>query len=689
MPSASIKFSGNLIEELSQKIPSSLFALNELIKNSYDAFSPDVLIKVMPSERKISITDHGLGMGKDEVESLFHISKSSKCYGHEIENNGVKRLTQGSKGLGFLSAFKFGDKVEWVTSKDGVRSKFVVCKSELVSKEDVAGTEISITTDSCPTSGTTITVYADNDEIDELLKDLNDGRVLEKLSAAIIDDSFDIKIEIEGRQKVISTKDLKLFNKENEESQLFYVGYDSSKNEIKFYHKGEHLKSLPFALQRTSYFVNLELIIFHFQNGKNSKSISYLNRRTHDDALYPLVYVNNNLFNNIIIFDPEVLRKKSSGETLPQMIGRVNIVSKSTLLEFNSDRTNFVENGFTKDLLSDLEKLNKLIQTEGAELKKGLRINKKVPTGKAFPLEGEQTSDKGIASIFIDRKKSTKFYVPSEQIDLGKYIFQAKNSRGEDVSIENVDIKLDGKATKKRILNSVEEPCELKVNFKYEDEITGLVSAEITLYFERQISNISGRAQEKSLFTIQSGSGYKITLDTVSSIIYAIDKVYSEKAKEDCLPLIACSIRSIFEISSDKLLKSHKYLFANFDAQKFNPQTRRELKDSLLGNVVHIICLVNNNAKLRTQIANTIDVSYSTFTNLLNSSDYKTAIKNSHVGAHQSTRFLSKPKVVESADVCGIFAVICDVMLNMQKDDFLALNIKKVKESDIDKFLGV
>ncbi|NMM42256.1 ATP-binding protein [Pseudoalteromonas arctica] len=418
MSSASIKFSGNLIEELSQKIPSSLFALNELIKNAYDAFSPDVVIRITPSNQTISIIDQGYGMGEEEIKSLFHISKSTKRYGHEVEHNGIKRLTQGSKGLGFLSAFKFGDKVEWATSKGGTRSNFTVCKSELVAKEDVAGTAITITTEPDSKCGTTITVHSDKAQIDELLNDLNggDNRVIEKLAATIIDDSFDIKIEIEHKQEVVSTRSLKPFTKENEDSQLFYVNYDSSKNEIEFYHKGEHLKSISHALMRTDYSINIELIIFHFQKGKNSKSVSALNRRVHDDALYPLIYMNNNLFNNTIIFNPELLRKKKSGETLPQMIGRVGVVSKSSEMEFNSDRTNFVENNVTRGLLKDLEQLNRLIQTEGAELKKGLKKGQKTPTGKAVP-ESEQRAEKsGVASIFFDRSKPNQFYVPSEQM---------------------------------------------------------------------------------------------------------------------------------------------------------------------------------------------------------------------------------------------------------------------------------
>lgn len=686
MSSASLKFSGNLIEELSQKIPSSLFALNELIKNAYDAFSPDVVIEISPSKKTITITDHGNGMGTEDIESLFHISKSTKHYGHEVEQDGVRRLTQGSKGLGFLSAFKFGDKVEWVTCKAGVRSEFSIRKSELVAKEDIAGTVIPVVKNSHSESGTIITVYSSSGELEELLSDLSDSRVVEKLAATILDENFDIQVHIENQQQIVSTKKLSSFQEENEERQLFYVIYDSLKNEIEFYHKGEHVKSFSFELERADYLVSFELIIFYFSPGKNSKSVSPLNRRTYDDALYPLVYINRNLFNNTVIFDPEVLRKKSSGETLPQMIGRVSVTCQSKDIEFNSDRTNFVENSLTRALLKDLEGLNKLVQTKGAELKKGLRYGKKVPTGKAMPVEGVSEQRNGVALILIDRKKPTTFYTPSEQINLEEYIFQVRNSLGEDVKNTEVEITVDGEKSSSKILSSVEEPCEKKVCFRYQDAITSLVSKEITLSFEIKISNISGKVQDKSLFTIQSDSNYSVRIETVSDLINAIDKAYSSRAKEEFLPVIACSIRSIFEISSAKILKVRKQWFSKFDEGKLNSVAKREIKDKLLLNVVHVVLLLKKNPKLVTEISDVSGVSYSTLNNLLDINDFKSAVKNSHIGAHQSTRYLSKPKVESCADACGHFSVICDVLLN--SDKVRSFNINKVDESDIDRYLG-
>ncbi|MDV6939215.1 histidine kinase, partial [Pseudomonas aeruginosa] len=223
MSEAYLKFGGKIIEELSQKIPSTLFALNELIKNAYDAFSPDVTIKVNLSKGTVTISDNGNGMGVDEIGSLFHISQSSKRYGHAIEQDGVNRITQGSKGLGFLAAFKFGDKVEWVTRKGGVQSTFSLKKSDLVEKKDLAGTKIPIFTESHGGRGTTITIHSSTKDIEELLDDLNNEKVSEKLAAAILDETFDIKIEIENQKNKYSTKSLKDFKLESESYQLFYV----------------------------------------------------------------------------------------------------------------------------------------------------------------------------------------------------------------------------------------------------------------------------------------------------------------------------------------------------------------------------------------------------------------------------------------------------------------------------------
>lgn len=694
MSQVSLKFGGKIIEELSQKIPSTLFALNELIKNAYDAFSPDITINVNPSNNTITITDNGNGMGADEIERLFHISHSSKRYGHIIEQDGVARITQGSKGLGFLAAFKFGDEVQWETRKGGLQSIFSLKKSELVTKQDLSGTKIPITTEKLSGQGTKITIHSNPRDIGELLDDLNNEKISAKLAAAIADESFDIKIQIENQANTYSTKNLKDYKLESDRDQLFYVHYNSEHNNIEFYHKGNLLKSisgLPESMQRTDYTINLELIIFHFDRGRNSKSISPLNKRVYDDALYPLVYFNRNLFNNTVIFDPELLRKTSSGSSLPQMIGRVNLRSQSEEVEFNSDRTNFVENSLTKSLVKNLRTLNDLIQTKGSELKKQLQeeaYKKKVPTGKASPASKPDEQKRMAASISIDRKMPMEIYTPSEQIELDSYIFQIRNSLGVEIDKKEVEIAVDGVASIDGILESIEEPCEKTVSFKYRDPHTNLVSTEITLQFIKKISNVTGTPQNRSLFTIESESGYHLSQGLISSLIYAIDKAYQSRNKDEYLPLIACSIRCIFDVSWIKISKSKKQWFSKINRGRFSAALKKELQSDLMLGVMHVLILLKKNQRLLTEVSEVSGITFTTMTNLLDLAAFGSAVRLSNVGAHSSSSYLSKPKIEECADKCGLFAVLCDILINLDDTKTTSLSISKLDESDFEIYMG-
>ncbi|HEB0688879.1 DNA mismatch repair protein [Pseudomonas aeruginosa] len=693
MSEAYLKFGGKLIEELSQKIPSTLFALNELIKNAYDAFSPDVTIKVEPSKNIITISDNGNGMGSDEIGALFHISQSSKRYGHVIEQDGVSRITQGSKGLGFLAAFKFGDEVQWVTHKGGVRSTFSLKKSELVAKKDLAGTKIPIITETHEGRGTTIIIHSSTKDIEELLDDLNSEKVSEKLAAAIIDETFDIKIQVENQVSGYSTRGLKDFKQESEGDQLFYVSFDSEDNNVEFYHRGELLRSisgLSEPMRRADYSISLELVIFHFEKGRNSKSISPLNKRVHDDALYPLVYFNRNIFNNTVIFDPELLRKTRAGSSLPQMIGRVGLRSQSEEVEFNSDRTNFVENALTKNLVKNLKFLNDLIQTKGAELKRELQestYKKKVPTGKAAPISKPGGQKRKAASILLDRKMPVEVYIPSSQIELDRYIFQVRNSLGVDVDKSEVEITVDGELSSDRVLQSIEEPCEKSICFRYQDPHTSLVSTEIILQFVKKISNVIGAPQGKSLFTIESASGYQISQGVISNLIYVIDKAYQSRNRDDYLPLIACSIRCIFEVSLVKISRIRKQWFSKINKSGFSSGLKKELNSDLLLGVMHVLLLLKKNQRLVTEVSDVSGITFSTMNNLLDLVAFGNAVKLSNVGAHSSSSYLSKPKIEECADKCGLFAVICDILINLDGSKMNSLSIIKLDDSDFETYL--
>ncbi len=122
---------------------------------------------------------------------------------------------------------------------NGICSVFSVKKSDLIYKDDVSGIKIPITTDSSNKNGTEIRIFTNQQDMDELLSDLSDEKIARKLAASMLDESFNVKIKIENKDKIISTSKLKSFLFECEQSQLFYVKYNSSKEEIEFFHKGD------------------------------------------------------------------------------------------------------------------------------------------------------------------------------------------------------------------------------------------------------------------------------------------------------------------------------------------------------------------------------------------------------------------------------------------------------------------
>ena len=74
------KFSGSILKELSEKIPSVVIALNELIKNSYDAGANFVEIVIDSKLSNLVIKDDGEGIDRDEINTLFPIINSLKLF---------------------------------------------------------------------------------------------------------------------------------------------------------------------------------------------------------------------------------------------------------------------------------------------------------------------------------------------------------------------------------------------------------------------------------------------------------------------------------------------------------------------------------------------------------------------------------------------------------------------------------
>lgn len=371
MKKVNIKAGGRVISELSEKIPSNIVALNELIKNSYDAFAKTVIITLDTKSQFLTIQDNGIGLSLDAIDKLFHIGYSDKFYGVTIRNNelGIERITQGSKGLGFLSAFKFGSNVWWETKHDNSGYTFTANREEIIALQDISDYSISLKPNEAIPAGTIIKIQLDSYNAKTLRAYFAEEKNREKILNSFLDDGFKIYLTIDKDK--YSSSNAKTFKEILKDKQLFQVTYSSNESIIKFFRNGALINEVVFSINSEQYDLNLDLIIFSFDKGDTAKVAKLFDKSNSEQAVItPLIYINNNLFNNFELFDPEIMRKARGNRSLPQIIGYIKIKSSHKDLEFNSDRTHFVQNELTDNIKSNLEALNRKIQEIGVALKK-------------------------------------------------------------------------------------------------------------------------------------------------------------------------------------------------------------------------------------------------------------------------------------------------------------------------------
>lgn len=658
MKSIGLRVSGNIISELSDKIPSHIIALNELIKNAYDAFATEVIITLDTINKKLVIKDNGSGMDDKSIKKLFHISSSDKKFGKLIFNkeSNLERYTQGSKGLGFLSVFKFGSDVTWITNKNNKKITFSINKDKLTSLKNVASYRLEPKEEISTEIGTTITIDLSQEGNDELEKYFIYEKNIKKLVNAFYDDKF--KIVFKTNHGLYESERHANFVNIDKEDQLFYITYSSLKAKIEFFYGGKKIDEKQYDINADEYQLDIELIAYSFKSG-GTKKISQLYYREHDDALIPLIYVNNNLFHNYTLFDPSIFRKKRSGNVLPQLIGYIRIISAHPLMEFNSDRTNFVQNKLTSNIKEKLKELNQKIQEDGSVIRNNIKEQYgNVETGAAYPYDKDKsTSIKGKEDSLLPqpaqiilRQKLKRITIPSRQINLLKEITFACNSSGERVDlVQDIQIEIDGEKADNSILESQELPCIKLITYIYHDSKTGKVVDNLKLIFELPEAKITAKGK-KSLFNLPSTKDYSIKIPYVSSLIIQLEELHKKNEKYN--EIIACALRSIFELCCYHLKNNNPKI----------PIITLNIKELEL-NVKYIIEFIALNNNLKTELSKTIAIDYKSFNNLLDKDAFFNMVKKAHLGAHKSTCFLSDSEIKDIAKKAGIFAVLSDALL--------------------------
>ena len=187
-------------------------AIVELVKNAYDADSPDVQITFrVPEDRKsltIVIEDHGHGMSRDTVINKWMVPSTDDKFNRKTSPKG--RTMQGRKGVGRYAASILGNDLTMETvTPDGEMTEVYVEWDSFEKAEYLDDVEIFVkTTTSDQHSGTILTITGDSNHLlewdDKQIRKLEfelkklKSPISGELSEMVEDDSFSIVLNFDG-----------------------------------------------------------------------------------------------------------------------------------------------------------------------------------------------------------------------------------------------------------------------------------------------------------------------------------------------------------------------------------------------------------------------------------------------------------------------------------------------------------
>ena len=206
-----------------QSVSNKIQAILELVKNAYDADSPDCTVSFHGTKdggqtkiHTIMIEDHGIGMTKNDLRDKF----MKVGTGTKVETSfspKLKRRVSGEKGMGHYSAQRLGDKIVITTTPDLFKGR-QVCKeddttyvleldwSKYVPGEDFGRIPNRIHTIARRTPGTLIeisklrdvwTTQGKSNDLESLTKNLGNV-MLPKMMRSSAKDEFDARIKMIG-----------------------------------------------------------------------------------------------------------------------------------------------------------------------------------------------------------------------------------------------------------------------------------------------------------------------------------------------------------------------------------------------------------------------------------------------------------------------------------------------------------
>lgn len=140
-------------------------AIVELVKNTYDADSPEAIVRFAYSEEKsrllIRLEDRGEGMSFDTVVNKWLVPATDDKLRRKRSDNG--RVLQGRKGIGRFAAAVLGERILLETSQDGKTTTLILDMDVLDSIEYLDQLELDVSVeDTGKENGTIIEIEKDD-----------------------------------------------------------------------------------------------------------------------------------------------------------------------------------------------------------------------------------------------------------------------------------------------------------------------------------------------------------------------------------------------------------------------------------------------------------------------------------------------------------------------------------------------
>ncbi|WP_413197867.1 ATP-binding protein [Lactobacillus iners] len=601
-----LSVSGKIIKEISEKIPSTTYAIVELIKNAYEAMASFIEINIY--DNKIEIIDDGSGMNLIDIKDLLIVSHSNKEYG--VIKNG--RIISGEKGLGFFSVFKFGGHISVETSNQGSDYKFILDMNEIEKLKDIQDSDIDIIhSKSIDLNKHGTKIVIDNLDIETIKifkKMLDNPSNFLKLKYAIRDDTFEIRIN--KHYKNSSKISLDINNSEVSDKIIAKSYFDSNSNKTNtgfFYRIAindewydlDIDKKYNDLLLDDNFEIKFDIDYYKFNSG-GIKKVSCYYKDQNLKKISPLIYFNNVYFPNEM-YDVEINASRNNKNVIRQQTGIINInLFKKGILDFNSDRTIIIESKneiLLKEFLDFISSSSQIKIKEIEDLKKHKKPNiKKINMMKEESLADKGVDDTNIKEIYFedslvklfDSKKlgSWKIYHKNgdiTNIDVvdypdAKMRFLVNTIEvGKEYNINDIIEVFDCKGTKKIKTYSISINPTKKVSYNKSNEsfiVMSPTNVEFDIKFSDKISNkefnfkqtlICIDNKKVDIKTIKTGFIYSLISikdtsildEDLSNFIYEFNKSYNDNSYK---LLRLASLRTLLEvITCDILDKLEKH----------------------------------------------------------------------------------------------------------------------------------